>query len=170
MAESFLLTSAYPELGQGFPECTKKYMQKPQVSCVLFCPRISVQQGPNLLSPRANNNKPVTLLKAAYMASQPPRSSGISRVKTGRTGFVVWFPGLEHLQFHFLLPASNEASYGIVQEGTEVEGARGPFSHSTSCPGEERRSINELALLDAAAPSRQRRSSLTIFNPTLIDV
>lgn len=52
MAESFLLTSGYPELGKGFPECTKKYMQKPQVSCVLFWPLISVQQGPSLLSPQ----------------------------------------------------------------------------------------------------------------------
>lgn len=98
MAESFLLTSSYTEPGTGFPECTEKCMQKPQVSCVLFWPLISEQQGPCLLSSRANSNKPVTLLKAAYLASRTPRSSGISRVETGRTGSVVWVPGLEHLQ------------------------------------------------------------------------
>lgn len=35
MAESFLLTSGYLKLGKGFPECSEKYGQKPQVSCVL---------------------------------------------------------------------------------------------------------------------------------------
>lgn len=108
MADSFLLTSGYPELGKDFPEFSEKYVQKPQVSCVLFWPLISVQQGPSLLSPRANSNRPVTLLKAAVTASRTPRSSGISRVKTGRTGSVV--PGAS--------PASHEESCGIVHEGT----------------------------------------------------
>lgn len=52
MADSFLLTSGYPELGKDFPEFSEKYVQKPQVSCVLFWPLISVQQGPSLLFPQ----------------------------------------------------------------------------------------------------------------------
>lgn len=65
MAESFLLTSGYQSLEKASLSAQESVCRN-LVSCVLFWPLLSEQQGPSLLSPKANSNKPVTLLKAAY--------------------------------------------------------------------------------------------------------
>lgn len=81
MAESFLLTSGYPKLGKASLSAQKSMGRN--LKLAVFWPLISVQQGPRLLSPRANSNKPVTLLKAAYMAPGLPEAQASAELQLG---------------------------------------------------------------------------------------
>lgn len=114
-----LHTQAAQDLEWGPLGAQKSRSRKLRLADALFRSLISDPRA--AAHPKANSNEPVTLPEAPTPPLRPPpclpgpAPEGCSscRVKTGKTGSLAW-----SLQLPFS-SASNEASSGIMQKGTE---------------------------------------------------